>query len=77
LGAGKERLAQFALERVKTGGEGWLGHEHGLGGTTHVPTASDFEKPLNLSEQHSLAIDAFYGDVKGIAAWPMAGYSLK
>ena len=35
----------------------------------------DLEEPLDLSQQHSLAIDVFYGIVKGIATHSMTPYS--
>ena len=62
-GPREERLAQFALERVEAGGQGRLGHEHRLGGTTDVPPAGDLQEPLDLRQQHPLAIEVFYGDV--------------
>jgi hypothetical protein len=61
---------------VEARGEGRLGHEHRLGGTTHIAAASDLEEPLDLSKQHTLAIEVFYDGVKGERYRPMGAPTL-
>src|SRR5919109_303518 len=74
-GAGEERLAHLALQGVEAGRQRGLGDEHRLGGTADVPPAGDFEEPLDLGEQHALAIELFYRTVNGEAAETGGGYS--